>query len=125
MTREKMPISGCDGCVDWVKCGPRWLCNFALNNGKARSTICRPGRYCTVKSTVPRGPGGFTAKRRRTSRIKWDEEKALEAHRNGASDPEIAAAAGATTAAIWEWRKRRGLKANRKQGWAGGNAACK
>ena len=121
MKREKIPIPGCEGCVDWVKCGPRRLCNFAINNGKARSTICRPGRYCTVKSTVPREPGDITraGKRRRPYKTNWSEEKAMEAYKKGASDPEIAAAVGTTKNIIWTWRKRLGIPANRKPGWGG------
>lgn len=49
--------------------------------------------------------------------VSWDEGKALELYKRGATDREIGEAVGIKKENIFAWRKRRGLKANREAGW--------
>ena len=103
---EVKAISGCSGCDDWVKCGATWICDYAHRHGHSRSLICRPGKYCTVKSYA-RG------KDKRAGRgITWDEARAIEVYKNGGSDADIARAVGVSRKVISAWRKRRNMPTN-------------
>lgn len=46
--------------------------------------------------------------------VRFDEQKALELHKQGLYDAEIAKAVGASKTSVCYWRKRRGLESNFK-----------
>lgn len=99
----------CKGCVDCVKLGGYWTCDYIGHTGKPRSLICPPGKLCTVKSTRPRELDGEPGTHR------WDVKTALDLHKAGANDVEIAAALNVAKETVLRWRKGQGLPANRKQ----------
>ena len=62
----------CKGCVDCIRLGGYWTCDYIGHTGKPRSLICPPGRRCTVKSTRPRDLDGEPGPHRGTSRLRWN-----------------------------------------------------
>lgn len=107
---EGKAVSGCAGCDDWVKCGATWICDYSNRHGHSRSLICRPGKYCTVKSST-RG------RRKRDGKgLAWDESRAIEVYEKGGSDADIARAVGVSRQVIGAWRKRRNMPANWQSG---------
>lgn len=103
----------CQGCVDWVTCGGDRICDYIGHTGHARSLICPPGALCTVKSKVTRKPRQDGRKHNGRA-YTWDTAKALSMYKQGARDPEIADALGVRREAVWHWRIRQKLTANKK-----------
>ena len=110
MKREMIyPVPGSDGCFYWVHCGGVMICDYSGYHEHLRSSICPPGKDCTVRSDIKsedKDPG------RRLGTMLWDEKKAKELYDAGYTDAAIAEAVGTRKNNIFAWRKRRKLPAN-------------
>lgn len=106
----------CEGCVDLMRAGAAYTCDYLLNNGKVRP--CPPGEACTVKSTVKRSLITMNEGKRA-----WDTARAKELFAQGYSDLEIAEMVGTTKAAVGFWRHKNGLRRDRLPPGAEGKEA--
>lgn len=106
------PVPGCNGCFYWVHCGGVMICDYSGYHEHLRSSICPPGKDCTVRSDIKpedKAPG------RRLGTMLWNEKKAKELYDAGYTDAAIAEAVGTRKNNIFAWRKRRKLPANGKR----------
>lgn len=71
--------------------------------GLSRSTVCGWRR----RNGLDLNPG------QRGSPIRWDQEKAMDLYKAGASDSQIGRAVGVNSGSIFSWRRKHGLPANK------------
>lgn len=69
----------------------------------SRSTVCSWRR----RNGLDLNPG------QRGNPIRWDQEKAMDLYKAGASDSQIGRAVGVNSGAIFSWRRKHGLPANK------------
>lgn len=106
----------CRGCdyyrhIAWA--GTIYACHFSLDTGMCRSTICKPGKDCTVRTV--NGEKRTWAKQHKYSFSDKRHKEFERLYNEGLSDPKIAKSVGCHTSTVYEWRKRTGRKSKYKE----------
>lgn len=106
-------MNECRGCDHYRPIGyasTTRACHFCLDTGMCRSTICKPGKDCTVREVhgkrqmwTPQHKYSFPP------REKWYKEFE-RLYDEGLSDPQIAQRVGCHDSTVYAWRKRTGRK---------------
>lgn len=123
-----MSVHPCTGCIySWIPNADRGakdpdrtpICLYLLKTGRRRP--CQYGAGCTVKVLGKRVGNKWrdipvSQPSRRPQGVKDDDAVAMKLYMEGLNDRAIGDRLGVSDNAVFNWRKRKGLKANATRG---------